>query len=61
MKIIKENKKNMMRKESRKIKTRTRKKEEEEKLKQIKAKIVKQQSKYLLISCPCGSEFQKTE
>ena len=37
------------------------KKKEEERLKQIKEKIAKQQSRYLRISCPCGSEFQKRE
>ena len=37
------------------------KKKEEERMKKIKEKIAKQQSRYLRISCPCGSEFQKRE
>ena len=44
-----------------KLKKEQEKKEQEEKLKQIKAKREQQQSKYLRISCPCGSEFQKKE
>ncbi len=44
-----------------KIKKEQEKIEHEEKLKQIKAKREQQQSKYLRISCPCGSEFQKKE
>ena len=43
------------------IKKEQEKKEEEEKLKQIRAKREQRQSRYLLISCPCGSEFQKRE
>ena len=35
------------------------KKEDKEKLKQIRAKLAKQQSKYLLIFCPSGRKFQK--
>ena len=44
-----------------KLKKEQEKKEQDEKLKQIRAKREQQQSKYLRISCPCGSEFQKKE
>ena len=44
-----------------KLKKEQEKKEQDEKLKQIRAKREQQQSRYLLISCPCGSEFQKRE
>ena len=44
-----------------KIKKEQQQKEREEIRKQIIAKREKQQSKYLLMSCPCGSEFQRRE
>ena len=44
-----------------KLKKEQEKKEREENLKKIRAKREQQQSRYLLISCPCGSEFQKRE
>ncbi len=36
-------------------------KEEEEERNKLIAKLVKQQSAYLIISCPCGNQFQKRE
>ena len=48
-------------KDQEKLKKEKEKKEDEEKLNKIRAKIAQRESRYMIISCPCGSQFQKRE
>ena len=48
-------------KDQEKLKKEKEKKEDEERLNKIRAKVAQRESRYMIISCPCGSQFQKRE
>ena len=48
-------------KKQEKLKKDKEKKDEEERINKIRAKRAQQESRYMIISCPCGSQFQKRE